>query len=459
MRSLPTALLVIVALGVALRLMLFFALYSAGDRNVFFLDDTRGYMQIADNVLAGNGYSMSTSSPYIPDGMRTPVLPYVFVGVISVFKSPLPYVFIQIALSGMLAILTFLCARLITGKVSVALLSAALMMFEPFSFFITLSLLTETLFATLITFSLYLIIRYMDEGGIVRIAVASAIFGIAALTRPIAQFIPVVLLSIGVLTETWRTYLRYAVVAVVPFVLVLTPWVVRNHGIFGAATISSGGYQNVYSDLGASIISYRDGSEWYVVKKKLEQDFADRQGIDVRTIQQNLSLSPVLFKEGLRIMAENPVATMQSFTAACIAFLTNDSWSYYLQYWHFAAPFSLQFSPTQMLLSEGPLATARAVIDASGWFVIVPLLGRLFWLSTAILFFVGLFVLFRGTAKERAFALVFVLIVLYYLGLSWSAGAGVNGRYRYPIHPIVFIGASMGAWYVLQRARGFLQRS
>lgn len=453
---LPRALLVIIALGIALRLALFFVLYSTGDSAVFALDDTRGYMQIAENIGAGHGYSMSTTTPYVPDGMRTPVLPFVFAGTMAVFNSPLPYVLIQITLSGVLALLTFECARIITARPRVALLSAALMTFEPFSLFINLSMLTETLFATLVTLALYFIVRYMHEGTIVRIAIASAIFGAAALTRPIAQFMPAVLLVIGTFTETRRTYIRYALAAVVPFFLILSPWLIRNHSIFGAATVSSGGYQNVYSDLGASIISYRDGSEWYIVKKQLEQDFADRQGIDVRTIQQNLSLSPVLFMEGLHIMIENPVATVQSLIATCIAFLTNDSWSYYLQYWHFAAPFSVSFSPTQMLLSDGPIATVRAIIDASGSFVIVPVMGRLFWIATAGLFFTGVWALFCGTPRQRAYSFVFLLMLVYYLGLSWSAGAGVNGRYRYPINPIMFIGASMGAWYVLQRMQRFL---
>ena len=39
-----------------------------------------GYFEIARNLLAGNGYSMATSSPYLPTSLRTPGFIYFLTG-------------------------------------------------------------------------------------------------------------------------------------------------------------------------------------------------------------------------------------------------------------------------------------------------------------------------------------------------------------------------------------------
>lgn len=117
-------------------------------------------------------------------------------------------------------------------------------------------------------------------------------------------------------------------------------------------------------------------------------------------------------------------------------------------------PFVYGVSPTYVLMTEGPLAAARATLFAADGALLIPLTGRIFWTITSALFFVGVFMLWREGGSRRAYALAFVTIVLYMIGLCFSNGAGINGRYRYPINPILYIPALYAALALLRWSVG-----
>ncbi|MBM3272750.1 hypothetical protein FJY94_05805 [Candidatus Kaiserbacteria bacterium] len=451
------ALISLLLATVVIRLVLVAALVFGGDPSPFAFGDSKGYLTIAENLHQGNGFSQVSSPPYLLDSSRTPVMPYVFAATKAVFGSFTPFVLVQAVLAGVLVYLTFLIALLVTKREKLALGAAALMAFEPYAIFINTSLLTETLYAVLVTLAAYLVLLYIERRSPWPLAAASALFALAALTRPLAQFMPALLVALVLWREPLRSSGRFVVAALVPFLLVVGPWVLRNHVTFGITAISSGGLQNVYSDLGATILVYDEGGVWRDKKNWLEADFAARHGIPVDTIQQNLELSPVLFREGLGIMLTHPKGTAKSFLAISLAFLTSDVWTFYPQKWGWMEPFSLQFSPTQSLLNDGPVVTLGRVLEASGSAALaIALAGRIFWVVTMLLFFAGLWSLWRQGGLPRSFTVIALVSVFYYLGLVWSAGAGVNGRYRYPLDPLIFTAAVVGAAALVQRLRSVL---
>lgn len=451
------ALIGIVATAIVIRLALFVVLLADDNPEHFILADTRGYMLVTDSLLSGHGFSQSTTTPYLPDSMRTPVLPLILAATKGLFGSPVPYILVQIGLAAALIYATFRLAHAVTESGRLALAAAALMAFEPYAIFINLSLLTETIFALMITGAAYALVLYVKGGSWKPVALASGLIACAALTRPIAQFAPVLIAMLVLWREPVRTYPRYLAAVFVPFLIVIGPWVIRNYMTFGITAISSGGLQNVYSDLGATILVYDEGGVWREKKNWLEADFATRHGIPVSTIQQNLELSPILFSEGLGLMVAHPVGTAKSFLSVALAFLTSDVWSYYPQKWGWLEPFTLGFSPTQSLLTDGPFATVGRVLNASGGVgLLIAIAGRIFWIIMNVLFAAGLWLLWREGGVKRSYAIMIAVSVLYYLGLSWSTGAGVNGRYRYPLDPLIFTAAVVGAAAVASRVRDML---
>ncbi len=453
-----TILVIILCCAFAIRIALFGVLAITKDASAFLLPDSYGYTGIAQNIYAGNGFSMATTTPYLPDSIRTPVVPYLLAGMPVYAGVPYLYLLLQICAGTALVFVTFHIARGVSKNNSIALGAATLMAIEPYSVFINVSVLTETIFALTVGIIFLALIRYVETGRMRMLAIASALCAFAALTRPIGQFLPLILLAVVVFREHPRAYLKGVALSLIPFLFVASPWIVRNYVTFSIPGFSSGGFQNAYSDLGATVLSYRDGTSFPDAKRAIEADFAKRHNIPVSKIQQDLSLSPILFGEALSLLAHNPVQTLQAFLTVSIGFFTNDAWTYYLQKWALIPHFTFGVSPTHVLLSEGPIAAFRESVSAANGAILVPVFGRIFWVVTSLLWFVGIVILAVKGGTARVYAAMMFMFIAYLLLLSFSNGAGINGRFRYPVNSLMFAGASIGAWYVWQRSITALRR-
>lgn len=458
MQNVPKALIWIVAIGIIVRLLLFGYLSMQNEPTYFVLGDSNGYLRLAHNIADGNGFSQVTEPPYVPDAMRVPILPLFLAASIYVFDSYVPFVILQILLSSVLIVLAYFITRLISGNETLSLITAGLMAFEPYSIYISTSILTEIVFSTFLMAGAYMALRFIREPQVHAIIAASALFGLAALTRPIGQFLPAVLIFLVLLRMPWREYLKYLSLAIIPFLIVIGPWLVRNYSIFGVAALSSSGLQNVYSDLGGAIIGVRDHIPTPEAKQQIEEDFAARYGIEMKDLQRDLTHSSDMFKEGVDIMLSNPLPTIKVFTSISITFFTHDAWTYYLQRWHILPGYETLFSPSYTLMTEGPLEAIRQSLEHAGLTLPTAVLGRLFWLVVSILFFVGIASLFLQGGVSRTYALFILSLVLYLLALSASVGFGINGRFRYPVNSIFFTGAAMGGSLIVLRLKRFFQR-
>src|SRR3989344_645735 len=455
----PRALLWILAIAIVVRLLLFGYLFIQEKQEFFVHGDSNGYLRIANNLVLGNGFSQFPDPPYLPDSMRVPLFPTVLGTSLYLFDSYVPLIILQIFLSGVIVIFTYLLTRLVAGNERLSLVAASLLAFEPYSVFISTAVLTETLFAIFLIACVYAGGRFIRDKSWVAISLSSLLFGFAALTRPIGEFLPIVLILIVLLSVPIRAYAKYLVLAIVPFLIVAGPWFIRNYIVFGVPALSSGGLQNAYSDLGGAIIGVRDHVPSWVAKQQLEEDFSARHGSTIVTIQQDLSYGPTLFKEALGIMFSNPMETVKALTSITIAFFTHDMWLYYPQRWEFVPRYDITFSPSYVLMTEGPVAAFRAVTDEAGWTLVTPVSGRLFWAGVVALFFIGMGALLLRGGEGRLYALFLLALVLYLLALTATVGFGINGRFRYPVNALFFTGAAIGGSLVIAWIRARFARA
>jgi hypothetical protein len=197
--------------------------------------DAEGYEILAQNLLAGRGFSLDTAPPYRPDSLRTPLYP-VLIAALYAVMGPLPrlVVFCQVLLDSVTAALVSLIAtRLALPRAGfVAGLVYAL---TPSQWRYASSLLTESPLAFLITAgtgSLVLV------PGALRMAVVVGLAGATAvLCKPNVLPIP----AIWAVAAAWRVWPRWQVgfvTAAVTMVL-LTPWIVRNTVVFGRPMLST----------------------------------------------------------------------------------------------------------------------------------------------------------------------------------------------------------------------------
>ena len=211
--------------------------------------DAGAYDRIAMNVIEGHGYRQNFDRPFNQDnsiGRVGPGYEFFLVGVYSVFGHHYEAVWIlQAIFHALSTFLVFLIAvRVLAGTptqpsppggggeegVVAGLIASALFGFYPDLIIGSSMLLAETLAIFLMLISVYIFYRYSEHQTIYLSILLGFIFASSILVRS-----PLLLLLIPfiVLFYMKRTWLHLALFSAV-FVLVLTPWTVRNYKIYGA---------------------------------------------------------------------------------------------------------------------------------------------------------------------------------------------------------------------------------
>jgi 4-amino-4-deoxy-L-arabinose transferase-like glycosyltransferase len=241
--------------------------------------DAVGYVQLARNLINGNGFSWEGKEP---TSYRMPGYPGFLAFIFVIVGENLAAVRMIQSILGALTILpVFFIAKSLGGN-PVALLSALGVALYPLLIYQTGWVYSETLFIFLLWVGVYLLIIGLEKEKTLVGVLAGLVFGLATIVRPEIAFFPL-LICLFVLIYRWgRTRLLIAVAAQVSLALVVLPWSVRNTIInqqFIPLTTSSG--SNFYA--GNNPDSH-GGSAWVYPLEDMSEFESDRE-LNRRAIQ------------------------------------------------------------------------------------------------------------------------------------------------------------------------------
>jgi len=274
-----------------------------------------GYLQIAEHVVAGEGYSTRSLLTYygidrlVPTAARSPVPVFVFAGALWLLDSQWYYPLLLFAwcLSGVVAVAAYWIAGRVSGREWVAVWTGVVFAFYLSEMFITTTyaIASEPLFAALLSVYLVLFIRAVDRPGVGMAAAAGAMLALATLSRPTVLWLPV--LSLGwILFQHRRRGIVMSVAFAVAFGAVLMPWIVRNYRVFGEPIVTTtlGGFvlyrHNGMIEEGKYHVGYSH-SEFEQMIRRLTA--ANGRALESYTEPE---LSVLLYTEGKRIIKEYP---------------------------------------------------------------------------------------------------------------------------------------------------------
>jgi len=270
--------------------------------------------------------------------------------------------------------------------------------------------------------------------------------GFSVLTKPNAQFL--FILGMGVLV--WGVFNRYrgsfkeamsrVLLFVISFLLVLSPWLLRNYAVFGSFSVSNTGFRNVYTDLAVSVLNFETGRPYAEIEDEITNEFARKYG--VQNLEENPALGKDLLKEGLKIMVERPWAVLGTLFITWNSFFTQDLYLYFMERFDLVRDFKIDFSPSLVLVREGPLKLLSLVWERTGGYLLIPIVGRLFWVAVNFLWVAGLILAIRQGGSAKITAVFLAVIILYYVLTSTVAGFSDQGRHRFPASLPMFILAS-----------------
>ena len=452
-----TLLLIVVVIAALLRGAILFR------APVFATGDSEGYLAPGFALAQGIDYDLASK--------RTPGYPWLVALAVVVGGEDLrSLVFIQHALGVVTAGLAFALGRLcfpparlgrIVGLVAGLLiaLNGALVMSEH-------TVMTEALFVPVITGSMAALVWALRSGRLWLFGLAGLLLGLATLTRPVAQaLIPVIPLSILLVSRAWRPTLVRSLVALAAFGLVLAPLMIGSALSQDSASVGSLGQsllgRTARHDRGAW--TYYDPAlhagepEDRVRARKILQQAADNgsSGKAVHTrLRRELGLTPSEADRLMRSLAVEAIlrrpdyyvsGTLQRFVRMADGSVerlrdARNTADTARQRWEDEPSKHLLVAATPAEDRATPLASALVSIWQPGYVgPVIPLLALL-----------GMVVAFVRTEWRPAVALGLASLALLFIS---AALVGNVSRYRYPVDPMLTVLAVGGLAGLAERFR------
>lgn len=397
--------------GVALRLFLF--VHFADQPSFYLDDDSAGYIQLAENMREGRGFSWEAEEPYTPNSFRTPGYPF-FLLLHRLIGGSYRYALItQIILAVATAYLIFLLAR-DGGQVRWGGLAAAVFLFMPFSAMVSLRYLTQPLFTFGLVVTVWIWLKFLKTDQNRYLWFAAPLLPLLALIRPIAFYIYIPFL-IGYLwynfrfkqSVNWIRFIWVAVLTVAVFFLVLSPWLIRNWFLFGHFNLASiVAYQSYFYDAPA-IYAHNHGVSYNEARQFLEQDIRQYVGVTRFEDYMTFEVGGVLSDRAWHYWTESWPGLILTRAILFLKFFVRDG----LHYWK---EFGLS-----IFLAKWGIWIERGVLG---------------------LLSLGLGLSFWRTIKQRDFVSGvsgFMLILIAYFAVL--TGAVVSAGLRFPVEPLIIL--------------------
>ena len=267
--------------------------------------DARQYRELADSIIAGDGFQLERGGSRGPDLDRTPVYP-LFVALFGAGWQRVPAVlFAQHLIVLLTAFLTWRWVRDRLGHPVAATVAFAIVAFDLTTMTYATYLLTESLFTFFLTAALVLWPAKDDRRPTVRAGLAGVAWGLATLTRPITLYLaPLVVLFSLLVALRRRAVLVHLLVAMITGGLVVGTWMARNQAVCGHALLSTIEGENLlyYRAIVVSLPPGQTVEQW---RKELRAATAEGS-YDRSDPHQAAMLDAVKKKKAFELMLEHP---------------------------------------------------------------------------------------------------------------------------------------------------------
>lgn len=434
----------------ALRLLFFVAVQpwnAEAEKNAILHEDARQYHELALGLLNDQGFAASNGEP---ETLRTPGYP-LWVSFCYRLLGPAPWhaLLLQIVLEVLACALLYHALQRVFGT-RVAFYSALFYSMDPILILLSVELLSDGLFVFLLVGAFYLFVRSClsdSPGATLRwLAGSAAVMAAATWVRPIAQYFPIcmVLVLLVLYVKTPVTFGKQAAVYVAVFTVCISPWMLRNHAVFGRATMSVSRSYNLLALHTAISEMQRLGTTYRETRATLEaeaQDLIRQDGFEPSTLPVYEQMRYWEHVAWARISA-HPMAYVGAYARGVLHSFANVSSQ------SFARMLGLgkgewfdmkEYLGPQEMISGFLTAKRRSVVLIA---VVVGLL-LLAAYATALL---GLCVAWRLPHQG---ALWYALgSVIYFVGLAGPAGLA---RFKLPAIPFYLCFSGIGVMYLLDR--------
>jgi 4-amino-4-deoxy-L-arabinose transferase-like glycosyltransferase len=412
-------LLYIFLISFSIRLIFWFFIAHHPERA--FDIDSLGYNQLAVSLL---------DSHVFPSIVRTPAYPFFIATVYSVFgKFPQAVLMVQYFLDSLTALFIISIFLRIFENPRYSYIAGVMYAINPFAIFYSNMILTETLFTFILTLSIYLFILFLYNHHKRYLISSSFLLGIGTLCRPIAQFVPLLLIPFIFFVKGYRV--RDKLISCLIFLMIfysaLLPWYMRNYQYYGRLTLSTISDLNIFLTFApevlmiksdpTSTIAYETKETIKPFRNELWNNAKRKYGWSdnkPQTVFEDPIRSSILKEEGLQIVKKHLHIFFISH-----AVNTGRTLLPYCPYFY-------------KLIGKDVRIVSILSFVVDYFIMVFSAIGIVFSLKK------------KGNGTyHRAIAFSFVLLIFYF---SFIPGIEGYSRFRIPILPYISIFAALGIW-------------
>lgn len=376
--------------------------------------------------LADHGRFESVSLPGQPEFLRTPGYPAFIATIYRVFGENNTAVLLVQAL---LSALTVFLAYLLTARmwsVKIGLLAALFTAFDPLQNLTAGTILTESLAALLLI--IVAAVGYTafshDTSRLKVWASLGLAIAVATLLRPVTYYLPLLVIAMLLIRyarrrDRWLDLAKMLAAFLVPLVVIVGGWQLRNHEQVDSWRISGIEAKNLYLFRAAGIVAHDSGVPFAAVQHRMRHEFGP-----VGTESQG-SYYGRMFRSGMHIVTSHPGAAVTGTLEGL---------------WSEVATVQTKSFGDIAFGSESAALIVPAVISLVAFYAI-----------TAF----GMVLVVRR--RRDLFAHFFVVGIAIYVLLASAGPEALGGRgerFRAPIVPILILYAAYGAHALYTLARG-----
>ncbi|MDO8574885.1 MAG: glycosyltransferase family 39 protein [bacterium] len=407
--------------------------------------DSPGYMLLAKNLVEHGTLSLSDTSPYIPSNIRTPGYPLFLAIIYFIFHSFVPAIFLGALVSAFAAPLIYLIAREIFSE-KIAFGAGVLAAIEPLGLFLGASIITEGIFTPVLLLFTFYFIRYLKPEKNSYLWYSSALLGAATLIRPIMFYfwplvIPIIIYKMN--RFGWRVVLKNALIFVAIFLLVLSPWLVRNKISLNSWQVAGlQGYVFFIDHYGAVLR--------YLGEAGPLSDVQDRAwalaGPDKIFTSEG---SDILFKTAFDGVKQHKLIYANIYAKSLISFFVANGYkSLFIDI--LGVPARAPFVPFELFLRFDFKSIFKTMAGMDFVGALIYFGGKIFWIAASGLFLISLiYLLAKHNFKMIRAEIIFIAIVIFYFALITGPTAVGGGRTKAPINGLILIFAVFGFYKFL----------
>lgn len=402
--------------------------------------DQADFALITKNIVEHGVFSFSKQAPFVPDQFRTPLFPLFMTLSYWLTRDFILFSLLNILISSLIGVIVYKMAHLLFEDKKIAFWGGLIFAFLPYGAYLSTMAMADNLFVFFFVSSIFFIARFLKSVRLFDLLWGGIFLGLTTLTRPATQYLIIfIILFLLFLRLDFRKKITAILIIFLSFMLILSPWLIRNYIVFKKPMLSSlAGYHMFVSWIGPYRAYVKDHISRSEEATKLYQYIQDKYGKYGSEAMYDPAISVQLGEESKKEILQN-LSTYVPFHlwSGVIYFMNNDIILTLSEVFKIN---SGNIYIVEKITSRDWPGLWKNLSQLNYFYIFIYFLSYFLIFSKNILALVGLkryYCVSLASPSGGPILAILVLSILIYFPLL--IGPEGHARFRYPVEPFLLI--------------------